>query len=35
MADMHFPYGSVDGNAERAARMYKERYRNGQVPNHR
>ena len=35
MADMHFTYGSADGNARRAARMYQERYPNRQVPDHR
>lgn len=34
MTDMHLAYGTADGNARRVVRLYQERYRNDQLPDH-
>ena len=35
MADMHFVYGLATGNARLATKLYKERYSNRDVSDHR
>lgn len=35
MADMHMVYGTANGNARRAVRIYQERFPNRHLPDHR
>ena len=34
-AEMHFPYGAVNGNARQVAKIYQERFPNRYIPGHR
>lgn len=35
LTDMHYVYGAVDGNGRAAVRMYRQRFPNRRVPDHR